>query len=106
MSNTVDKLKKEYQQYPDGVHVCVANSAGDWVADCGPKGDKSSEAYAKLFAAAPALKKENEELKERNRILVEALQNIQQIENGAFGLKAFDVVRLKTMISEALQSNQ
>lgn len=49
------------------------------------------------------LQAENTSLKEQVEKLREALQKINNIENGAFGLKAFDVVRLKNDIKEALQ---
>lgn len=39
---------------------------------------EEAEANAALIASAPQLKKENEELKERNRVLVEALQECRE----------------------------
>ncbi len=45
------KLKIEYQQYPDGTHVCVAYENGDWFCDCGPEGDPIAESNAKLIVS-------------------------------------------------------
>lgn len=123
MSNTVDKHTPGPWRVTTGKHNETTemwdkgeiwfnvNGEDGVIADvlhgrCLPCDEEEAEANAALIASAPTLKKENEELKERNRVLVEALKNIEQIENGAFELKAFDVKRLKTMIREALQSNQ
>jgi hypothetical protein len=54
----------EYQQYPDGAHICVADSNGDWIADCGNKGNKESEANARLIASAPELLETLKEVKQ------------------------------------------
>jgi len=45
-------LKVEYQQYDDGTHICIADKYGNWLADCGPQGDKESEANAKRIVTA------------------------------------------------------
>lgn len=44
-----DKYIKEYQQYPDGTHVCIAYSNGDWFCDCGLEGDIEAEQNAELL---------------------------------------------------------
>jgi len=41
--------KVEYQQYPDGTHICIAKENGDWVADCGLEGNKECEDNARLM---------------------------------------------------------
>jgi hypothetical protein len=46
------KFKVEYQQYPDGTHVCVAYANGDWFCDCGMEGNKDAEKNAKLIVKA------------------------------------------------------
>ncbi len=43
------KYIKEYQQYPDGTHVCIAYSNGDWFCDCGLEGNVESEKNADLI---------------------------------------------------------
>jgi len=51
----MNNWKKEYQQYPNGTHCCVALENGDWIADCGLEGDNEAEANAHLIAAAPEM---------------------------------------------------
>lgn len=46
------KYKVEYQLYPDGTHVCVADRKGDFVADCGLVGDKEAEDMAATIVGA------------------------------------------------------
>jgi hypothetical protein len=41
------KYIKEYQQYPDGTHVCIAYSNGDWF--CGLEGNEEAEKNADLI---------------------------------------------------------
>jgi hypothetical protein len=58
--HTPGPWKVEIQQYPEGSHICVADNAGDWVADCGkmstlPSNNKEATANAKLISAAPDL---------------------------------------------------
>jgi hypothetical protein len=55
--------KKEYQQFNDGAHVCVANSRGDWLADLGPEGNPQAELLGELFAALPDLHEMTSKLK-------------------------------------------
>ena len=43
------KYIKEYQQYPDGTHVCIAYSNGDWFCDCGLEGNVEAEKNADLI---------------------------------------------------------
>ena len=65
------KYKIEYQQYPDGSHVCIAYENGDWFCDCGLESDtaevnaalllmrlnagEEAIANARLIAAAPEM---------------------------------------------------
>ena len=46
-----EKWKKEYQQYEDGSHACVALENGDWVCDCGKEGDKDCEDTTNLIVS-------------------------------------------------------
>ena len=39
----------EYQQYPDGTHVCIAYNNGDWFCDCGIEGNEISENNARII---------------------------------------------------------
>jgi hypothetical protein len=43
------KYIKEYQQYDDGTHVCIAYSNGDWFCDCGLEGNEEAEKNADLI---------------------------------------------------------
>lgn len=72
---------------------------------------EEAEANAALIASAPTLKKENEELKERNRVLVEALgQLVNRIESNWEAITSGNqngvIGALLKEAKEALQSNQ
>lgn len=45
-------VKVEYQQYPDGTHVCMADNDGNWLADFGPEGNVLSEYIAEVTVKA------------------------------------------------------
>lgn len=40
--------KIEYQQYPEGAHICVADKEGNWIADFGKEGSVEGEKIAKF----------------------------------------------------------
>lgn len=83
MSNTVDKHTPGPWYANSG--MIYGGSHGATIAvfytnggNLQPISEEEKEANMNLCAEAPTLKKENEELKERNRVLVEALQECRE----------------------------
>lgn len=104
MSNTVDKHTPGKWYMNENGYIKSDNGEPElWQqkAICRMFGDsKEREADGSLIAIVPQLKKENEELKGRNRVLVEALK-IAAIHVSSISFKSdWEIV------SEALQSNQ
>ena len=113
MSNTVDKhTPGPWEAIKQGGSIlapfmirsgkiCVANLI--WgISSILPETYEEVEANAALIASAPQLKKENEELKERNRVLVEALKKLYNAVDSCVELTP----ELLSEANKIIQSNQ
>lgn len=73
-----ERFKSEYQQFPDGTHVCVATHEGDFVADFGlptPENEANAELFADSLNTANKtglLPSELAELNEKLKEIIEA----------------------------------